>query len=154
MKLQSSKDTLQRLLPVILLIAGITVFGMGIGNLLRWAGYETTTAVIQEIAAASSAERAAGSPLYHVYVDYAVGEDVYTADVGSYKSGYEVGGELAVLYNPENPANAVVSDRKGACIMAVCGGVMLAADVVLLVPLLRAVLTGNKKKEDLQKSEE
>ena len=154
MKLQSSKETLQKLAPVILLIAGITVFGMGLSSLLRWAGYEKTTAVVQETVTASSAERAAGSPLYHVYVDYTVGEDAYTADIGSYRNGYDAGNELAILYNSENPANAVVSDRKTSWIMTVCGGVMLAADLILLVPLLLGVLKGNKKKDDSQTVEE
>ena len=153
MKQQSSKDTLQKLVPIFLLLAGLAVCGTGVCNLLRRADYEKTTASVQEIATASPAEYAAGSPLYQVYVNYTVDENAYLTDIGAYKKSYQVGKELAVLYNPENPADAVVSDRKPAVIMTVCGGVMLAVDAVLLVPLLRDVLAGNKKKEEAQETE-
>ena len=73
-----------------------------------------------------------------------------TAELGSYKKSYTEGSELTVLYDPDNPADATVNNKTAGAVMTGLGAAMLAVDAVLLIPLLRDVLAGNKKKKEEQ----
>ena len=150
MKNDKRNDTLQKLIPVFLLIAGITVLGMGLTNLSRTARYEKTTARITEIAAEPYVSERGDRTAVNVYVTFDANGREVTAELGSYKKNYTEGKELTVLYDPANPADAMVNGKTAGAVMTGIGAVLLAADAVLLVPLLRDVLAGNKKKKEEQ----
>ena len=150
MKNDNMNDTLKKLIPVFLLIAGITVFGVGITNLSRTARYEKTTARITEIAAEPYSVWNSKRTAVNVYVTFEADGREVTAELGSYKKSYTEGSELTVLYDPDNPADATVNNKTAGAVMTGLGAAMLAVDAVLLIPLLRDVLAGNKKKKEEQ----
>ena len=144
MKKDKSKDkrkdnqngTLQKLLPVLLLIVGVTVFGTGLSGLMRTAGYCRATGVVTEVAAGE------------VYVAYPAGEVQQTASLGVISKGCAVGSELPLLYRSDHPADVKLSDRTVYGVLTGVGGALLAADAVFLIPLLRSVFAGNKGRKE------
>ena len=145
MKKEKSKDnqngTLQKLLPVLLLIAAVTVFGTGLSGLVRTAGYQRATGVVTEVSGGE------------VYVTYSTEDGEQAASLGAVARGSAVGTALPLLYRPGHPGNAILSERKTYGILTGVGGALLAADAVFLVPLLRSVFAGNRRKETAQRED-
>ena len=135
MKKEKQNGTLQKLVPILLLIAGITVFGAGLSGLVRSAGYDRAKGVVTEVADGE------------VYVAYLAGAGEQNAYLGRISRGCAVGTELPLLFRPDHPSNAVLSDRALNGALTGVGAALLITDAALLVPLLRSVFAGNKRKE-------
>lgn len=146
MKENNLKETLSKLLPIVLLLVGITLSGGGIRKLASLAGLEKTEAVISELTEetyrTSRGDRVARSAL----ATYTRNGTVYTADLGGIRKGLTEGGAVTVLVDPELPENAVLPAAAGEIACTVCGGLLLAAGVVWFLPLLITVLSHREKK--------
>lgn len=135
MKKEKQNGTLQKLLPILLLLVGVTVFGTGLSGLARMAGYRRATGVVTEVAAGE------------VYVAFPAEAGEQSASLGAISRGCAVGTRLPLLYRPDHPADAVPSDRTVNGVLTGVGAALLIVDAVLLVPLLRSVFTGNARKK-------
>ena len=100
MKNNNLKETLSKLLPIVLLLAGITVLGEGISLLASQAGMRKTDAVIAEITEEPYLINGREKQVVSALVTYTLEDTVYTADLGGVRSGFGT----AYLYLPgESP---------------------------------------------------
>ena len=148
MKENNLKDTLSRLLPIILLLAGITLAGSGIRSLSSQSGLKKTEAVIDELSeesyrGADGREKTALNAL----VTYMLNGTTYTAELGGVRDGMREGGMVEILVNPLLPESVVLPETAGAVAGTVCGVVLLAAGLVWFMPLLIAILSNKEKKK-------
>lgn len=137
MKLNSIGNHYRRLLfPIvffviaaILLVAGIFV------TLNAKKGYAETTATITNI----EHEQLGDSDYYHVFVDYTVGGHAYTnVEINSYDSSYQVGKQITILYNPNNPSEIVGKNPSWLnIVLFVASGVLFVAFALCIVFAIR-----------------
>ena len=113
MKKEKQNGTLQKLLPILLLLAGVTVFGTGLSGLARMAGYRRATGVVTEVAAGE------------VYVAFPAEAGEQSASLGAISRGCAVGTRLPLLYRPDHPADAVPSDRTVNGVLTGVGAALL-----------------------------
>ena len=138
-KQKKKNDTLSRLLPIVLILAGITLFGEGVSLLAAQSGYQKTSAVITEIAAEPYQVRGAEKKALTAFVTYTVGDTSYTADLGGVRSGFIEGGQIDVMVDPETPQDAVLPSTAGGVVCTVIGAVLLLGGGIWITPLLREV---------------
>lgn len=148
MKNNNLKETLSKLLPIVLLLAGVTLAGSGLRTLLTQSGLKKTEAVIAELTdetyfSVGGREKHAQSAL----VSYSVDGASYTADLGGVRRSFAEGGTVEVLVDPALPERAVLPDTAGGVACAVCGGVLLIAGLIWFAPLLITVLSNKEKKK-------
>ena len=148
MKENNLKETLSKLLPIVLVLAGITLAGSGLRTLLSQSGLRKTTAVIEELTeeayqTAAGKEKNARTAI----VTYSVDGAAYTADLGGVRRNFAEGGTVEVLVDPSLPERAVMPETAGGVVCTVCGSVLLAAGLIWFAPLFITVLSNKEKKK-------
>jgi len=80
---------------------------------------ETTTGIVTSLDESSSAE--GGCCVYSPIIEFEANGETYTfeGDNASYPPEYEVGEEVRVIYNPENPSNAQINKASERWLMPV-----------------------------------
>jgi hypothetical protein len=80
---------------------------------------ETTTGIVIELEESSSTE--GGCCVYSPVIEFEANGQTYTfeSDSASYPPEYEVGEEVRVIYNPENPNNAQINKASERWLMPV-----------------------------------
>ena len=145
---KKQNDTLRKLLPIVLILAGITVLGEGLNTLLSQAGRVKTEAVIAEIAEETYSVGRKQKKTVSALVTYTLDEASYTADLGGVKSGFVEGGGVAVLVNPDVPEDAVLPQTTGGAVCTGIGAALLLAGLIWFFPLFRSILSNGRKRND------
>lgn len=57
---------------------------------------------------------------HEVYVEYAVGQTVYTERLGYYSSGMDVGDVISIRYMPENPGEIAYTGMRAVILPCIC----------------------------------
>lgn len=114
----------------LLLMAGIVVFGIvfivvGIIGIRQDNNWPETTGTIKSIELVQEAVDAEDTDVYEVMVEYKVDGKTYLSDLGTYQDDFEVGKEISIRYNPENP-EGIVLPGKGVSIIFIIAGVIAA----------------------------
>lgn len=148
MKNNNLKETLSRLLPIVLLLAGITVLGKGISLLVSQSGMRKTDAVISEITEEPYLINGREKQVVSALVTYTLEDTVYTADLGGVRSGFIEGDSLTVLVDPAAPQKVAMPSAAAGVSCTVIGAVLLLAGVIWFIPLLHAVFTAEPKTEN------
>lgn len=143
---KQKNETLSKLLPIVLILAGITLLGTGVSTLVSQAGYDKTTAVITEITEEPYSTGGKEKTALSAVAAYTVGDTVYTADLGGVRSGFIEGGQIQVLVNPDVPQDAVLPQTACGAVCTVLGAALLVGGLVWFIPLLRDVFAGKEKK--------
>ena len=141
-------DTLAKLLPIVLILAGITVLGAGLTTLLSQAGRIRTDAVIAEIAEESYSYGGRQKKTVSALATYTLDGVSYTADLGGVKNGFIEGGGVAVLVDPDVPQDAVLPQTTGGAVCTGIGAALLLAGLVWFFPLFRSILSNGRKRND------
>ncbi|MBQ6066679.1 MAG: hypothetical protein IJK89_07630 [Clostridia bacterium] len=141
-------DTFSKLLPIVLLLLGISLLGGGLGILTTQAGFQKTDAVITEIASAPYTLNGREKSASTAYVSYTLDGVSHTSELGGVRKGYVQGATVAVLVDPALPENAVLPKTAEGVVRTAMGSAFLLAGVVLFVPLLRAVFSAEAKKRE------
>ena len=143
---KQNNETLAKLLPIVLILAGITLFGTGVNTLAAQAGFEKTAAVITEITEETYEAAGKEKTALSAVASYTVGDTAYTADLGGVRKNFVEGGQIDVLVDPAVPQNAVLPQTTGGAVCTGIGAALLLGGVVWFVPLLRDVFAGKEKK--------
>ena len=144
---KQKNETLAKLLPIVLILAGLTLFGSGVSILAAQAGFEKTVAVITEITEETYEAGGKEKTALSATASYTVGDTVYTADLGGVRNGFIEGGQIAVLVNPAAPQNAVLPQTTGGAVCTALGAALLLGGIIWIIPLLRDVFAGKEKKK-------
>lgn len=80
-------------------------------------GYEKTTAVIERIEEYGSLD----DEMHDVYVRYSVNGNTYDGMLDYYSPGYQVGKEIPIYYNPDNPEQ-IHGESRGMQIFLIAAG--------------------------------
>ncbi len=144
-KKKPKSDTFSKLLPIVLILAGITLLGTGVSTLVSQAGYQKTTAVITEITEEPYTVRGREKTALSAVAAYTLGDTVYTADLGGVRGGFMEGGQISVLVNPDVPQDAVLPQTAGGAVCTALGAALLLCSQIWFVPLLRDVFAGKEK---------
>ena len=142
-------ETLAKLLPIVLIIAGITLFGEGVGALAAQAGYEKTSAVIAEITEERYVSGGREKTALSAVAAYTVGDTAYESDLGGVRGGMIEGAQTYVLVNRNDPRDAMLPQTTGGAVCAGLGAALLISGAVWFLPLLREIFAAGEKKEDL-----
>ena len=148
MKNNNLKETLSKLLPIVLLLAGITVLGEGVSLLVSQSGMRKTDAVIAEITEEPYLINGREKQVVSALVTYTLEDTVYTADLGGVRSGYAEGDSLTLLVDPAAPQKVALPSAAAGVSCTVIGAVLLLAGVIWFIPLLHAVFTAEPKTEN------
>ena len=148
MKNNNRKETLSKLLPIVLIIAGITVFGTGVSVLASQAGAVRTRAVIEEITEDAYFVGGAQKKAVGALVTYTVGDTAYTTELGGVKKGFAEGGTIDVLVNPEVPLDASLPQTAGGAVCTALGAALLLGGLLWFFPTFRSVLANGRKRND------
>ena len=132
MKNNNLKETLSKLLPIVLLLAGITVLGEGISLLTSQAGMRKTDAVIAEITEEPYLINGREKQVVSALVTYTLEDTVYTADLGGVRSGFAEGDSLTVLVDPAAPQKVALPSAAAGVSCTVIGAALLILFPVLL----------------------
>ena len=148
MKLNQVGNAYRRILwPIILFVIAI-ICGFGAFLLFKNAnkGYLKTEATIVEIKVTPSLNPEEPDE-YQTFVDYEVDGVQYThIDIKTYESSYKVGKVITILYNPNNPAEAIGKLSTFIPILLVSlSGAALVGGVVSIVFIVKS----SKKKKAL-----
>ena len=145
---KKQNDTLSKLLPIVLIIAGITLFGSGLRTIMAQAGRIRAKAVISEITEDVYSVGGRRKREVSALVDYTVDGAACTADLGGVKKGFSEGAEIIVLVNPEIPQDAVLPETAGGAVCTGLGAALLLAGLIWFLPLCRSVLANGRKRND------
>ena len=105
--------TVSKFIPLAFVIFGIIVIIFSIKGLNIQDDFLPAKGVIQDIQEFSTPSSDGGSDTtFEVTVDYTVDGKAYTSVMGDYEEGYEVGKEIDILYDPQDPT-VIVSKGKG-----------------------------------------
>ena len=141
-------DTLSKLLPIVLLLVGVSLLGGGLGILTAQAGLQKTDAVITEIASTTYTLNGREKIASTAYVSYTFDGVPHTSDLGGVRRGYAQGATIDVLVDPAVPENVVSPKTAEGVVKTAVGSAFLLAGVVMFVPLLRAVFSAEAKKRE------
>lgn len=84
-------------------LVGLVFFLIGAGFLAEHAAFLQRSVETDAVIAEIRPYRTDDGTSYHVYVQYAVGDDLYETRLGSYSSTMRVGQTVSVRYDPEHP---------------------------------------------------
>ena len=132
-----NKRMLERIILVLLAVAGLAVFGAGVYfRFFRDRGYAKTEAVIEKIEQIYAGEDEDGRSKYdyEVYVRYTVDGREYHEKIADYESGFKEGKTITLLYNENDPLDVHTESKTAGTVM------MIAGPVVTLIILGFAVL--------------
>ena len=117
--------TLTKFLPLVFVIAGIFVIVFSIHGLHQQGEFSPAKGVIQDIQEHIEADSEGGNvSTYEVTVSYTIDGKSYTSVMGDFENGYEVGKEIDILYDPQDP-NVIVSKGKGPYYYFIAAGIFL-----------------------------
>ncbi len=117
--------TISKFFPLALVIIGIIVIVFSIHSLNRQDDFLPAKGVIQDIQEYEEIDTDGGTDsTYEVTVEYTVDGKTYTSVMGDYENGYEVGKEIDILYDPQDP-NVIVSKGKGPFYYFIGAGVFV-----------------------------
>lgn len=143
-------DTFSKLIPIVLLLLGISLLGGGLGILTAQAGFQKTEAVITEIASVPYTVNGREKSATIANISYSFDGVSYASELGGVRRGFTEGTAVAVLVDPDLPENAVLPKTAEGVVKTAMGSAFLLAGLVVFVPLLRAVFSAEaKKREDL-----
>ena len=148
MKNNNLKETLSKLLPIVLILAGITVLGEGVSLLVSQAGMRKTEAVISEITDETYMVNGREKQAISALVTFTLEDAVYTADLGGVRSGFVEGDSLTVLVDPAAPQKVALSSAAAGVTCTVIGAALLLAGVIWFLPLLHTVFTAEPKTDN------
>ena len=117
---------LGKFLPIVFVIAGIIIIILGFVSLKQQNTFLPVKGVIADIQ--EFEERDSEGDLtysYEVTVDYKIEGESYTSVMGDYKDGFEVGKEIEILYDPDDPST-IVSKGKGHVVYMFIVGIICA----------------------------
>ena len=135
----SRSAILKLVFPIGLIIFGIIFIIMGVAGLGHASNWPETSGEIQSIELIYEATDSEDSDVYEVMVEYKVDGKTYVSDLGVYYDDFEVGKEIAILYDPESPENIILPGKTGP-IVAIIGGV--AAIIIAVVSFLLTLARG------------
>ena len=116
--------TLTKFLPLVFVIAGIFVIVFSIHGLHQQGEFSPAKGVIQDIQEHIEADSEGGNvSTYEVTVSYTIDGKSYTSVMGDFENGYEVGKEIDILYDPQDP-NVIVSKGKGPYYYFIAAGIL------------------------------
>ena len=117
--------TLTKFLPLVFIIAGIIVIVFSIHGLHQQDEFSPAKGVIKDIQEYVETDSDGGTTTtYEVTVDYTINGKSYTSVMGDYENGYEVGKEIDILYDPQDP-NVIVSKGKGPYYYFIAASILL-----------------------------
>lgn len=122
-----NKRILERLILVLLAVAGLAVFGAGVYfRFFRDRGYAKTEAVIEKIEQIYAGEDEDGHSKYEyeVYVRYTVDGREYHEKIGDYESGFKEGKTITLLYNENDPLDVHTESKTAGTVMMIAGPVV------------------------------
>jgi len=129
--MKSWNRILMRLMPFILLAGGILFIVMGISTFSKKTNYTETTAVITDMVDRSYYDGENHVEAYDVEVEFLVDGKPVKAMLDEYHSGYAVGKEVKIKYNPNDPTDIVAAGglvvvlQFGLGIVAIIGGLVM-----------------------------
>lgn len=141
-------DTLSKLLPIVLLLVGISLLGGGLGILSSQTGYQKTEAVITEITSEPYSVAGREKSVSITYISYTVDGIGYSSELDGVRRGFTQGAAVTVLVDPLLPEKAVLPKTAEGVVKTAIGSAFLLAGLVLFVPLLRAVFSAEAKKRE------
>ena len=126
-----------KFLPMIFVIVGVIIIIVAFTSLNQQNNFEPTTGVIKDIQEFEELDADGDRTYsYEVTVDYKVDGKAYTSVMNDYKNGFEVGKEIDILYDPDDP-NVIVSKGKGHVIYLFAIGAL--AIVIGVITFLRGL---------------
>lgn len=160
---QSAFPILFLALPILCLIIGIVLFSLGIRNTVsdRTKGYEKTTGrlvdyTLYEAGGYDAARKTQTADTYRLIYSYTVDDEPYTlsTDYGT-SIVPSVGSEAEILYNPENPSEAVVGGPNQSGNQLIFIGLFFAlGSVPFFLPFLPRKSEKKKKEKRKQSAED
>lgn len=115
------KRMINAVVPVFLAAAGIALIVMGFRSIKMHKEFLPTTAVVSSI---ERVEEADGGYHDDVYVKYTVDGRPYESVLGGLQRSWSVGEEVAVLYDPADPA-VVVAAGSSSTMLFISGAIAL-----------------------------
>ena len=112
---------ISRFLPIAFVLFGILVIILAFISLHQQNSFTAATGVITNIEEFTDG---VAETTYEVTVDYKIDGKSYTSVMGDYSPDYEVGKEINILYDPDDPSK-IVSKGKSHVIYMICVGVVL-----------------------------
>jgi hypothetical protein len=99
--------------------------------------WSETTGEIQSIELIHEAVDSEDTDEYEVMVKYTVDGKTYESDLGVYLDDFEVGKEIAILYNPKAPEAIVLPGKSGSIIGIIAGvACMIGAVITFILRLM------------------
>ena len=161
-KRQGAFSVLFLALPALCLIIGIVLFSLGIRNTVsdRTKGYEKTTGrlvdyTLYEAGGYDAARKTETANTYRLIYNYTVNGETYTlsTDYGT-SIVPSFGSEAEILYNPENPGEAVVGGPNQSGNQLILIGLFFAlGSVPFFLPFLPRKSEKKKKEKRKQSAE-
>ncbi|MBQ2160640.1 MAG: DUF3592 domain-containing protein [Firmicutes bacterium] len=115
-----------KFLPLLFVIGGIVVIIMSISGLHDQDTFTSAKGVIRDIQVYE--DRDADGDLtytYDVTVDFEADGKSYTSVMGDYEDSYEVGKEIDIVFDPEDPTNIAAAGKSKYFIMIAAGVVVI-----------------------------
>lgn len=129
-----SKSKIKSLLiKIVLLAGGISFIVLGVTGLANRKSFDTTNAVITRIESSDVTTSDGVQTNYDVYVAYTLDGKDYESELGYYKAGMQVGDELEILFNPENPEEIQETTVVGGILQIAMGLLCIACDVKMFI---------------------
>lgn len=105
--------TIAKFIPLAIVVMGIIAIVFSIHGLHQQDDFLPAKGVIQDIQEYVETDSdGVTNTTYEVTVDYTIDGKSYTSVMGDFENGYEVGKEIDILYDPQDP-NVIVSKGKG-----------------------------------------
>ncbi len=121
------------LLPILLVGGGIALIVLGIQNISKNKTYTETTAVITEMIDQSYYDEGTRVAQYDIQVQFTVDGKTVTAKLDEYRSGFQVGKEVKIKYNPDNPTDIVASGSLSSILLLGLGIVAIISGAVAVI---------------------
>ena len=113
-------------------ILGLMALTVGTVTLFKQSSYEKTTSIITDIEKIYHAAEE-NEYEYHVFVKYRAGNETYEEELGYYEDSYEVGKEISIVYNPDNPQSITTASSGFFIYLMIIGPVLMAVGGYLFI---------------------
>jgi len=128
------KKILDYLIPIICLFAAVMSIFMGINSINNHNEFMETTGVIESI---TIEHMSRNHNDYDIMVSYVANGQEYLSDLGEYSSSMEVGQEIDIMYNPENPGEIITAGNFSTIMMFVMAAIAVCATVLSIKKIIK-----------------
>ena len=126
----TSKILSRYIFPSVFIIASIALLFIGFNISNKTKTYSKTVAEIIDIT--SEYDPAEEGLVMHTFVKYNIDGKEYTYELHSYKSSYEIGTKVNILYSPSNPYDILEDSKMGVYISFISSAICMVIGIVFL----------------------